>query len=52
VTKVNGLEIGRNGQVWGPVTKRIADAYRRFVDYDFVSQYLKRYTDGMHSRAF
>ena len=52
VTKVNGLEIGHTGQVWGPVTKRLADAYRRFVDHDFVGQYLKRYTDGMHSRAF
>jgi branched-chain amino acid aminotransferase len=52
VTKVNGLEIGPKGQVWGPVTKRLADAYRRFVDYDFVGQYLKRYSDGMHSRAF
>jgi branched-chain amino acid aminotransferase len=52
VTKVNGLEIGPKGQVWGPVTKRLADAYRRFVDFDFVGQYLKRYTDGMHSRAF
>jgi branched-chain amino acid aminotransferase len=52
VTKVNGLEIGPKGQVWGPVTKRIADAYRRFVDHDFVGQYLKRYTDGMHARAF
>jgi branched-chain amino acid aminotransferase len=52
VTKVNGLEIGPKGQVWGPVTKRLADAYRRFVAYDFVGQYLKRYTDGMHSRAF
>jgi branched-chain amino acid aminotransferase len=52
VTKVNGLEIGPKGQVWGPVTRRLADAYRRFVDYDFVGQYLKRYTDGMHSRAF
>jgi branched-chain amino acid aminotransferase len=52
VTKVNGLEIGPKGQVWGPVTKRLADAYRRFVDYDFVGQYLKRYSDGMHSTAF
>jgi branched-chain amino acid aminotransferase len=52
VTKVNGLEIGPKGQVWGPVTKRLADAYRRFVDYDFVGQYLKRYSHGMHSRAF
>ncbi|HSR79977.1 MAG TPA: aminotransferase class IV [Hyphomicrobiaceae bacterium] len=52
VRKVNGLEIGPKGQVWGPVTKRLADAYQRFVDYDFVGQYLKRYSDGMHSRAF
>jgi branched-chain amino acid aminotransferase len=52
VTKVNGLEIGPKGQVWGPVTMRLADAYRRRVDCDFVGQYLKRYSDGMHSRAF
>ncbi|MBO0741849.1 MAG: aminotransferase class IV, partial [Hyphomicrobiaceae bacterium] len=52
VTKVNGVEIGPKGQVWGSVTKRLADAYRRFVDYDFVDQYLKRFRDGMHSRAF
>jgi branched-chain amino acid aminotransferase len=52
VTKVNGLEIGPKGQVWGPVTMRLADAYRRHVDCDFVGQYLKRYSDGMHSRAF
>ncbi len=25
----------------GPVTKRIGDAYARFVDCDFVAQYLK-----------
>ena len=52
VTKVNGLEIGPKGQVWGPVTKRLADAYRRFVDYDFVGQYLKRYGEGMQASAF
>jgi branched-chain amino acid aminotransferase len=52
VTKVNGLEIGPKGQVWGPVTKRLADAYRRFVDHDFVGQYLKRYGEGMQARAF
>jgi branched-chain amino acid aminotransferase len=52
VTKVNGVEIGPMGQVWGPVTKRIADAYRRFVEWDFVGQYLKRYADGNQARAF
>ncbi len=52
VTKVNGIDIGPQGQVWGPVTKRLADAYQRFVDHDFVGQYLKRYVDGMESRAF
>ena len=41
------MEIGPEGQVWGPVTKRLADAYQRFVDHDFVGQYLKRYVDGM-----
>ena len=49
---MNGIDIGPQGQVWGPVTKRLADAYQRFVDHDFVGQYLKRYTDGMESRAF
>ena len=43
---MNGVEIGPKGQVWGPVTKRLADAYQRFVDHDFVGQYLKRYVDG------
>ena len=52
VTRVNGIEIGPKGQVWGPVTKRLADAYQRFVDHDFVGQYLKRYVDGMEARAF
>ena len=52
VTKVNGIEIGPKGQVWGPVTQRLADAYQRLVDHDFVGQYLKRYTDGWSSRAF
>ncbi len=50
--KVNGVEIGPAGQVWGPITQRLTDAYKRFVDYDFVDQYLKRYVDGMEARAF
>ena len=52
VTKVNGVAIGPAGQVWGPVTRRIADAYQRFVGHDFVGQYLKRYVEGMEARAF
>ena len=52
VTKVNGADIGPPGQVWGPVTQRLADAYRRLVDHDFVDQYLKRYVEGMQARAF
>jgi branched-chain amino acid aminotransferase len=52
VTRLNGVEIGPAGQVWGPVTQRLADGYRRLVDCDFVGQYLKHYVDGMESRAF
>ena len=52
VTKVNGVAIGPEGQVWGLVTQRLADAYQRFVGHDFVGQYLKRYVEGMEARAF
>jgi branched-chain amino acid aminotransferase len=52
VTTINGVSIGPPGQVWGPVTTALTDAYKRFVDHDFVGQYLKRYVDGMESRAF
>jgi len=52
VSKVNGVAIGPAGQVWGPVTRRIADAYQRFVGHDFVGQYLRRYVEGMDARAF
>jgi len=52
VSKVNGVAIGPKGQIWGPVTRRIADAYQRHVNHDFVDQYLKRYVDGMEARAF
>jgi branched-chain amino acid aminotransferase len=41
VRSVNGVAIG-SGQVPGPVTRRLTDAYRQLVDYDFVAQYLKR----------
>jgi branched-chain amino acid aminotransferase len=52
VTNINGVEIGAKDQVWGPVTNQLADAYSRFVGYDFVGQYLRRYQDGMQARAF
>jgi len=52
VTKVNGVVIGPEGQIWGPTTTRLANTYERFVGYDFVGQYLKRYVDGMEARAF
>jgi hypothetical protein len=52
VSKVNGVMVGPADQVWGPITTRLADAYRRLVDHDFVGQYLKRYVEGMESRAF
>ena len=41
VRSFNGVELG-GGQVPGPVTRRIIEAYCRMVDYDFVAQYLKR----------
>ena len=52
VTKVNGVEIGSKDRVWGPITQRLADAYKGLIDHDFVAQYLKRYKAGMESRAF
>ncbi len=52
VSEVNGVAIGPEGQVWGPVTRKLADAYQCFVGHDFVGQYLKRYTEGMEARAF
>jgi len=41
VQSINGARIG-DGRVPGPVTRQLTDAYRRFVDHDFVAQYLKR----------
>lgn len=51
-TLINGVSIGPKGQVWGPVTKSIADAYVKFVDFDFVGQYLKFYDAGRAASAF
>ena len=52
VTRLNGVEIGPKGQMWGPMTQRLADGYRRLVDHDFVGQYLNRHVEGMQARAF
>ena len=41
VRSVNGNLIG-DGTVPGSVTRRLTEAYARFVDFDFVAQYLKR----------
>jgi branched-chain amino acid aminotransferase len=40
VAQVNGAAIG--GALPGPVTRQLTEAYCRFVDFDFVAQYLKR----------
>lgn len=42
VVSVNGARIGEEARVYGPVTKKLIDAYVRFVDHDFVAQYLRR----------
>jgi branched-chain amino acid aminotransferase len=42
VVSVNGRPIGDEGQVYGPVTRRLIDAYRELVGCDFVGQYLRR----------
>ncbi len=41
VRSVNGAMVA-DGAVPGPVTQRLLDAYVRFVDHDFVAQYLRR----------
>ena len=40
VASVNGARIG--SAMPGPVTRQLTEAYCRFVDFDFVAQYLKR----------
>ena len=52
IVKVNGVVIGPPDQVWGPVTRRLADAYQHFVGHDFVGQYLKHYVEGAKASAF
>lgn len=52
VVSVNGAHVGPEGQVWGPVTRRLADAYTRLVGCDFVQQYLDRIDEKVAARAF
>ncbi len=40
ITSVNGVRIG--AVMPGPLTRQLTEAYCRFVDFDFVGQYLKR----------
>lgn len=44
VRAINGSKVG-DGSVPGPVTKRLMDAYVRYVECDFVGQYLKYVTN-------
>ena len=52
ITRINGVTVGPQGGVWGPITQRLANAYRDYVGHDFVGQYLKRYVEGAQARAF
>ena len=49
---VNGVHVGPVGQVWGPITKKLVDAYIRFVNFDFVAQYLKFFDEKVSSTPF
>jgi len=40
IASVNGARIG--AALPGPLTRQLTEAYTRFVDFDFVAQYLKR----------
>lgn len=52
VRSVNGNPIGPAGEVWGPMTRRLADAYIRLVGFDFVRQYLDRLDEAAPTRPF
>ena len=52
VVSVNGVHIGPPGQVWGPITKQLVDAYIRFVNFDFVGQHMKFYDEKVVSTPF
>ncbi len=52
VRSINGNRIGPEGRVWGPMTRRLADAYIRLVGFDFVQQYLDRIDETVPTRPF
>ena len=41
ISSINGMTIG-DGDIFGPITKRLIDAYAGLVDCDFVQQYLDK----------
>lgn len=41
IASFNGVEVG-NGNVYGPITQRLIDAYVELVDCNFVEQYLSK----------
>jgi branched-chain amino acid aminotransferase len=44
VRSINGTVV-KNSAIPGPVTKRLTEAYRDLVEFDFVAQYLRRLHD-------
>jgi branched-chain amino acid aminotransferase len=42
VASINGRHVGQAGQVYGPLTRRLIEAYGQAVGCDFVGQYLRR----------
>lgn len=42
VVSIGGAPVGLPGQVYGPMTRRLIDAYADLVGADFVAQYLRR----------
>jgi branched-chain amino acid aminotransferase len=42
VASINGRHVGPEGQIYGPITRKLINAYSTAVGCDFVSQYLRR----------
>merc|ERR1712146_781502 len=40
IKNVDDHLIGKQGQLWGPISERLRDAYTKLVGVDFVAQYL------------
>ena len=51
-SRINGVQIGSDEEIWGPVTRQLADAYCRLVDFDFVEQYCRQHDPQAPSRPF